>query len=65
MEINIENKIKIYNNQITGIMDCEQYLINYLKTINNSKNNIEVDGKKLTQKELINFKRKISIIETI
>lgn len=63
MEINIENKIKINSNQITGIMDQQQYLINYLKTINYSKNSIVVDGKKLNQKELVNFKRKVSIIE--
>lgn len=64
MEIIIENKIKINSDQIIGIMDQEQYLINYLKNINHSKNNIIVDGKKLAQKELITFKRKISIIET-
>lgn len=63
MEIVLENKIKLSSNQITGVMDQQQYLINYLKTINYSKNSIVVDGKKLTQKDLVNFKRKVSIIE--
>ena len=63
MEIVLENKIKLSGNQITGVMDQQQYLINYLKTINYSKNSIVVDGKKLTQKDLVNFKRKVSIIE--
>ena len=59
MEIVLENKIKLSSNQITGVMDQQQYLINYLKTINYSKNSIVVDGKKLTQKDLVNFKRKV------
>ena len=63
MEITIENKIKLNSNQIIGVMDQEQYLLDYLKSINYSKNNIVVDGKKFTSKELISFKRKISIIE--
>lgn len=63
MEIIIENKIKLNSNQIIGVMDQEQYLLNYLKSINYMKNNIVVDEKKLTQKDLINFKRKVSIIE--
>ena len=53
MEIVLENKIKLSSNQITGVMDQKQYLINYLKSINYSKNSIVVDGKKLTQKDLI------------
>ena len=63
MEIILENKIKLNSDQIIGIMDQQQYLINYIENINYSKSNIVVDSKKLNQKELINFKRKVSIIE--
>lgn len=63
MEITIENKIKLNSNQIIGVMDPDQYLLDYLKSINYSKNNIVINQKKLTQKELVCFKRKISIIE--
>ena len=63
MEINIESKFKLNSNQIIGIMDHEQFFINYLKNIGFEKNNIYLNGKKLNQKELITFKRKISFIE--
>ena len=63
MEIVLENSVKLDNNQIIGIMDQGQYFINYLKTIGYVKNNIIYDGKKLSQKELLGFKQKVSIIE--
>lgn len=63
MEIVLENSVKLDNNQIIGIMDQGQYFINYLKTIGYVKNNIVYDGKKLSQKDLLKFKQKISVIE--
>ncbi len=63
MEIKIEDKIFLDSNQIIGIIDYENYLIDYLKQINFSKTNIILDGKKLTSKELCLFKRYISIID--
>lgn len=63
MEINIENKIKLGSNGIIGIMDNKGYLISYFKNIGFDKNNIILNKKKVIQKELINFKRRISIIQ--
>ena len=63
MEIVLENKVKLDSSGIIGVMDNKRYLINYLKNIGFDKNNIILDKKKITQKELINFKRRISIIE--
>lgn len=63
MEIIIENKIKLDSCGIIGVMDNEKYIINYVKNIGFDKNNIVLDNKKVQQKELIKFKRKISIIE--
>lgn len=63
MEINIENKIKLDSTGIIGVMDNKGYLINYFKNIGFDKNNIVLDKKKVIQKELIGFKRRISIIE--
>ena len=36
MEIILENKIKLNSDQIIGIMDQQQYLINYIENINYS-----------------------------
>lgn len=63
MEIILENKIRIDSHGITGIMDNKGYLIKYIRNIGFDKNNIVLDNKKILQKDLINFKRRISIIE--
>ena len=64
MEVKLENKIKLNSDCIIGIMDQKNYLLEYLETINFTKKNISLNGKKLTQKELLTFKRKISIIDS-
>lgn len=63
MEIVLENKIELDSNGIIGVMDNKGYLINYFNNIGFDKNNIILDNKKVIQKELVGFKRKISIIE--
>lgn len=63
MEIKIENKLKIKSESITGIFDIDNYFINYLKKITFTKTNISLNGKKLNQVELIELKKKISIID--
>ncbi len=63
MEIVLENKLKLDSSGIIGVMDNKRYLINYFKNIGFDKNNIVLDKKKVIQKELVNFKRMISIIE--
>lgn len=62
MEVKIESKLKLKSGICIGILDSNNYLVNYFKTINIEKRNIVVNGKKLNQKELIEFKKKISII---
>lgn len=62
MEVKIESKLKLKSGIGIGVLDFNHYLVNYLKTINITKHNIVVNGKKLNQKELVEFKRKISII---
>lgn len=63
MEIIFENKIKLDSHGVTGIMDNKGYFIKYLKNIGFDKDNIVLNNKKIVQKDLIKFKRRISIIE--
>lgn len=63
MEIVLENKIKLDSYGIIGVMDNKGYLIKYFRNIGFDKNNIILDNKKVIQKDLINFKRRVSIIE--
>lgn len=63
MEIVLENKIKLDSHGITGVMDNKGYLITYLRNIGFDKSNIVLNNKKISQKDLISFKRRISIIE--
>lgn len=63
MEVKIENKIKIKSGNIIGIFDIDNYFIDYLKKITFRKTNISLNGKKLNQIELIELKRKISIVD--
>lgn len=64
MEVKIESKLKLKSGICIGILDFNNDLVNYLKTINVKKHNIVVNGKKLNQKELAEFKKKISIISS-
>lgn len=62
MEVKIESKLKLKSGMCIGVLDDKNYLVHYLKNINITKHNIVLNGKKSNQKELVEFKKKISFI---
>ena len=64
MEVKLEGKLKLKSGMCIGVFDDDNYIVNYLKTINITKHNIVFNGKKLNQKELVDFKKKISVISS-
>lgn len=63
MEVKFENNFKINSGEIVGIVDQDNYFINYIKNISVSKPSITVDSKKLNKTDLSKFQNKISIID--
>lgn len=62
MEIRFENKIKLFSGSIIGILERDNYFIDYTNNMYLGKEYIYFNKKRLSQKEQIELRRKISII---